>query len=109
MPLFEAKYQTEQLLFHLHLFDRWQFFVYNLLQGKEENFLEDLILVHSVVFREAKVHYTFSHYTISPYTSCMIYSTLLITKYLIYYFLTALQPKVGYIAIDILTDTLEGT
>jgi len=39
----------------------------------------------------------------------MIYSTVLITKYLIYYFLTAMQPKVGYIAIDILTDTLEGT
>jgi hypothetical protein len=40
-----------------------------------------LILVLSVVFREAKVHYTStSHYTISPYNCCMNYSTVLITK-----------------------------
>jgi hypothetical protein len=39
------------------------------------------------------------------FDDCFIYSTNLI---IIYMFLTVEQPKVGYISIDIITETLEG-
>lgn len=49
-----------------------------------------------------------SCYTISSYNCCMIYSTKFIAKLSDLLFRTVMQPKVGYISLDILTDTLEG-
>ena len=73
----KAETRLQHLQSPLNLFAWRQFFFYNLWQGKEGSFLEDLILVPLVVFREAKVCYTYllsiSRYTIASYNCFLIY------------------------------------
>ena len=78
----------------------------SLSQGKEENFREDLILVPLVIFIVENVSYNHCIVLFLLFDYCFIDSTNLIIIYI--RSLTVEQPKVGYISIDILTETLEG-
>jgi len=85
----KAETRLQHLQSPLHLFAWRQYFFYNLWQGKEGNFLEDLRLVPLVVFREAKVCYTLlfsiSCYTISSYNRFLIYLQFLTLTGLLFF------------------------